>query len=279
LRRQLAGEAPTLVADAEEVLEIDSRIDALKRNLDTLLQRFTEQHPDVVGTRRVIAELEDQKRREAAARESTGGHRRATSSTANRVYQELRVSLATAEATTASLRTRVEEYERRYQQLKDAARMVPEVEAQLAQLNRDYEVNRKQYEALVTRRESAAISGDMESVSASGGFRIVDPPRVPTRPRGPGRLALMLMLLAVALGAGAAVSFAVTRVWPVFFDGQALRAATGLAVLGSVSLKMTDADRKRNRLRLIRFFSALAGLFVAHAAMMVLVLLLVVRAA
>ena len=50
-----------MAAAAEEVSEIDSRIDALKRNLDTLLQRFTEQHPDVVGTRRVIAELEEQK--------------------------------------------------------------------------------------------------------------------------------------------------------------------------------------------------------------------------
>ena len=44
--------------------EIDARIDAQKRNLDSLLQRFTEQHPDVIGARRLIKELEEQKRKE-----------------------------------------------------------------------------------------------------------------------------------------------------------------------------------------------------------------------
>ncbi|MDP3206016.1 MAG: Wzz/FepE/Etk N-terminal domain-containing protein, partial [Hydrogenophaga sp.] len=34
--------------------ELDARIDPLKRNLDGLLQRYTEQHPDVVNTRRLI---------------------------------------------------------------------------------------------------------------------------------------------------------------------------------------------------------------------------------
>lgn len=43
--------------------EIDARIEAQKRNLDALLQRFTEQHPDVSGARRLIKELEEQKRK------------------------------------------------------------------------------------------------------------------------------------------------------------------------------------------------------------------------
>ena len=46
--------------------EIDARLDAQKRNLDSLMQRFTDQHPDVISTRRLIAELQKQKAREVA---------------------------------------------------------------------------------------------------------------------------------------------------------------------------------------------------------------------
>ena len=67
IKRQLVGEEPVLLPDAPgtessvSIPEVDGRIEAQKRNLDALLQRFTEQHPDVVGTRRVIKELEEQK--------------------------------------------------------------------------------------------------------------------------------------------------------------------------------------------------------------------------
>ena len=43
----------------------DSLLHVLKQHLDALLQRFTEAHPDVVNTRRMIRELEDQRRLEA----------------------------------------------------------------------------------------------------------------------------------------------------------------------------------------------------------------------
>ncbi len=74
LRRQIVGDEPVLLpeapgADASISLpEIDGRIDVQKRNLDTLLQKYTEKHPDVIGTRRLIKDLEEQKRQEILAR-------------------------------------------------------------------------------------------------------------------------------------------------------------------------------------------------------------------
>ncbi len=48
--------------------EIDARLAALKAQLDALLRRYTDEHPDVVGTRRIIAQLEEQRRQEMQAR-------------------------------------------------------------------------------------------------------------------------------------------------------------------------------------------------------------------
>ena len=86
--------------------ETDARLSALQRNLDTLLQRFTEQHPDIVTTRRLIRELEEQKRKEVqelrraamaaqSALPSAGG-------AAGTAYQELSRMLAASEVQVAA---------------------------------------------------------------------------------------------------------------------------------------------------------------------------------
>src|SRR5204863_4408972 len=44
--------------------EIDARIEVQKKNLDNLLQRFTEQHPEVISTKHLLKELEQQRHQE-----------------------------------------------------------------------------------------------------------------------------------------------------------------------------------------------------------------------
>ena len=75
MRKELEGEEPVFLPDAADskspinsVPEIDARIDALRRNLDELLRKYTDQHPDVVGSRRLIAELEKERDAQSEAR-------------------------------------------------------------------------------------------------------------------------------------------------------------------------------------------------------------------
>lgn len=268
LARQISGESAVIVESrdsnvAPTMSELDARIDAVQRNLDSLLQRFTEDHPDVVGAKRVLAGLEEQRRKERSGTERGGGTARITSSSANPVYREIKVALAKSDASVASLRARVSEYEARYRQYKDAARMVPQIEAELAQLNRDYEINKKTYEALVARRESLGIGGEMQDAGASQ-VRIVDFPRIPPRPFAPNRPLMFLAGLILAIGAGVAAGFLVSRVRPRFFDTAALREVTGLPVLGAVSMRSDSSYRWRSRRRVIGFLSALAALVVGY---------------
>jgi len=261
-KRQVAGEEPVLLPEAGEpvnvttVPEVDGRIEALKRNLDTVRQRFTDEHPDVVGAKRIIEGLEDQRRAELAARKKPVSVRPVASIHSNPVYQQLKVSLGEAEATVASLTTRVAEYESRYARLKQSARMVPEVESEYAQLNRDYEIHKRNYEGLVSRRESAEISGEMEASTGVADFRLIDPPRVSPQPVAPNRVLLFPMALLAALAAGVLTSFLISRFWPTFFDLRSLRTVTGLPVLGSVSLILSEPQRRRERRGLIGFVTA-----------------------
>jgi polysaccharide chain length determinant protein (PEP-CTERM system associated) len=248
----------------------------LKRNLDSLMQRYTDRHPDVIGTRRMIEELEAQKRLEFATRKQGGP---AMVGSANPVYQQLKVALAENEASVASLQTRVAEYQSRYNQLRDAMKMIPQIEAELVQLNRDYDIHKKNYESLVARRESAAISGEMDASTASVDFRLIDPPRAGSRPIDPTRLMLRPMTMLLALGAGFFSPFLASQIRPVFFDARALREMSGLPLLGVVSSKLSEAGIVREK-RLFRLFVAgVVAHFAAYGSGMALLVYLSSRAA
>ena len=272
LKRELMGEDATLDANIHSnvsqiaVPEIDGRIDVLRRNIDGLLQKYTEQHPDVVGARKVIAQLEEQKKQIILSRKKETGS--AIQVGANPVYQQLKVSLSEAEASVASLRARVSEYESRVNQMKGMATLQPEVEAEFAQLNRDYDVNRQNYQMLVSRRESASMSEQMEASSAMADFRLIDPPRVSPKPVAPNRLLLLPLVLVGALGAGAGIAFATSQLRPTFTDAHSLRNFSGLPVLGTVSLLKSDEQLAKERRLLILFFAAIGGLVVAYGASM-----------
>jgi len=282
LKRELAGEEPVFLPEGQAgagqsqvgiVPELDARIDAMKKGLDELLRRYTDQHPDVVGTRRVIAELEEQRKNEIEALKKAAPAKSALGSVdRNPVYQQLKVAHAEAEANVAALRARVGAYEAEYQRLRSSQQMLPQVEAEFAQLNRDYDVQKRNYEALVSRRESATMSSEMEAAGTAD-FRIIDPPRVSPKPVAPNRLLLLPLVLLVALGAGIAASVAWSQIRPTFHDGRALRALAGRPVLGSVSL-LPDKTLMAKRRRLnFAFFGSLAGLFACYGVGIALLLL------
>lgn len=286
LKRQIVGEEPTLLPDTPEsiagvsVPEIDGRIDALKRNLDGLLQRFTDQHPDVVGTRRMIKELEEQKRSEISARKNAAASAGPASMVnTNPVYQQLRISLGENEATVASLRVRVAEYQSRYNQLRDSVKMIPQIEAEYTQLNRDYDINKKNYESLVVRRESATMSGEMDASSAGVDFRLIDPPRVSPQPVSPNRLLLLPLTLVLSVLAGFFVPFAASQIRPVFFDARALREATGLPLLGTISKTVEEETKLKEKKDFKQFIAASASLLGAYATGIALLFIFTARTA
>ena len=240
--------------------EIDSRIDAQKRNLDGLLQRFTEFHPDVIGARKLIKDLEEQRKKEVLELRKTAMNSPISSNNSSLAFQEMSKLLASSEIQVAALKARVAEYVSRYDKARDFLKFAPQTEAEYAQLNRDYAINKKNYEDLVSRRESASLSGDLESAAGVADFRLIDPPRVSPKPVAPNRLLLLLLAMVIALGAGGFSAFAASQLRPVFHDARTLRNVIDLPLLGVVTLVLTDAAKRKERLDLRKFFIVLAAL-------------------
>ncbi len=260
--------------------EIDGRIDAQKRNLDSLLQRFTDQHPDVVGARRLIKELEEVKRKEVQELRKVAMATQSPSvvSTNSLAYQELNRLVATSEVQVAGLRARVGEYEARVNRARQLMKTAPQIEAEFAQLNRDYDNNKKNYNDLVARRESAAMSGELESAAGVADFRVIDPPRASQRPVAPNRMLLLPLALLAGIGAGLVTSFIASQLRTVFYDARSLSETVGLPLLGVVTLVMGDAAVVKEKADFRRFLGASGGLVVAFGFAMVALAMMTGRA-
>src|SRR5205823_12512191 len=131
------------------------------------------------------------------------------------------------------------EQEQRLGQLRAVARSVPEREAQLTQLNRDYAMQKQNYDTLVTRRQSALMSGEVQAATGVADFRIIDPPQVSPNPVAPNRKMMIFVALLASLLAGFAASYFFSLLHPSFHDGRGLKKFTHRPVLGTVSLVYT----------------------------------------
>jgi polysaccharide chain length determinant protein (PEP-CTERM system associated) len=261
LRRQLGEESATVgsteVAGSEgptsvnrAPTETDQRLETARVRLDDLKSRFTDEHPDVIGAKRSIAALEEQRNTErkledakpAAVRTRSGPR---TSTSPNPVFQQIKLSLAETEAQVAALRARVADYEKRLTAVRETAETIPKVEAEYLQLTRDYDNIKKTYDNLAQRRDVAVLSGAVGASSGVAEYRVVDPPRVSSMPVSPNLAVLLTLSLLASLAAGLGTSFLKDQTRPTFHDVRSLRQTTGLPLLGTVSYILDSRQRSK----------------------------------
>ena len=272
LRRQLRGEEPTfgMVAPPQAQVvnsALDSRIQGLQTRLDDLLLKFTDKHPDVASLQRTISDLEAQKAKELAQIQQSmpqGSNNLDT----NPVYQQLRISLGETEATVAGLEVRVKQFQSEVEGLKKSVDTIPKVEADLKRLNRDYAVNKKNYDTLVERRETAKMSEDAGKVGDNVKFRVVDPPFVPSDPVSPNRPLLTSVVLAGGWLAGIAFAFFMSQLKPTYDGSRAVSRELDLPVLGSVSRVWNGKERLKRRMEVLAFGVGGLALFSVYGAYM-----------
>ena len=246
LRRQVEGEDPVFLSntiDQQIQSPLDARINALKARMDELLTRYTEKYPEVVQIKKLIADLKEEKQQEID-KALEGESAEYVGLQESPVYQQMRTMLAEAEARVAETTVRVDEYKNRVQELEDMVEKIPLIEAELKQLNRDYEVVQQQHSELLSRRESALISQGVEQKSKDLVFRVIDPPFVPQEPNEPNKLLLNSAVLLAGLGVGGGLALLWSLLYPVVLDRYALARVSGLPVLGTVSLISTVEERR-----------------------------------
>lgn len=290
LSQQIEGELPTFgygsrssAADPKRTnisLPVDARIQGMQERLDQLLLQFTDKHPDVIAVRQTLADLKKQRDAEVAeitksmaattpAADGDGSGTTVPADVSNPLYQQIKLTLSQEEANIAAVKVRVQEYESRLAEMQKLVNSVPEIEAQLKALNRDYEVTRQNYDQLLARRESARLSQQAGQTNEDIRFKVIDPPRVPNTPTGPNRLALMTTVFVAGLVAGLVLAFLMAQLRPTFDNRRILTEITNLPVLGSVSMIVSPQVLRRQKIGLISYAGMGAMLVIVYAGLAV----------
>ncbi len=264
LRQQATSESPMVLEDGitrePPPNSIDARIRDQRAELDRLLLRYTDSHPAVIALRESVTRLETQRADQLKALGIADGDQQLSALGSNPVYQAVQIALNEVDVEIATLEADARDRQARLAELQALINEVPAVEAELARLNRDYNVIKDQHQALLQSRERQQLS-EQASASDQVDFRVLNPPAADLDPVAPKRLLLLAGVLVAALAAGGGLSYMLSQLRPVFSSARALREISGFPVIGSVSRALLDPRLVARRRHAAALFSlAIAGL-------------------
>jgi polysaccharide chain length determinant protein (PEP-CTERM system associated) len=247
-----------------------SRIQEAQAKLDELLLKYTDKHPDVIAARATLAELkrrradelESLKRGDATAIASSGAGN-------NPVYQTIQTELNKEDVDIAALRRELVQHQNTVAELRERLNSAPQVEAEFQQLNRDYDVNKAQYTALLESYQKARL-GQRADNAGSVRFEVVLPPTAPVAPISPKRAALLAAIWLASMAFAGAVAYGMSVFRPIVSSVRTVNEITQFPVLGVVGVGFPSRRKLEFRRDIKRFSAASAGLTICFVIALVL---------
>lgn len=257
----MAGTTPSAGGSATGApVDTGTQIAQTQQRLDELLLKYTDQYPDVVQLRQTLKELQERQKAELeAAKHGDLSAATQLGLSANPVYQKLQEQYNQEEVDIASMQQDISDRQKEIADLKSRASTAPQVEAEYAQLTRDTEVTRTEYNELLARLNQARL-GQQADATGIVKFEVIDPPTAKYEPVAPNRPLLIGSALGLALAFGIGAAYLLHLLRPVFVSTRQLAGVTGLPVLGAVSMAWLEHFQALQRRRSVFYIGATVAL-------------------
>lgn len=201
---QLANKAegdPASVFSATAVPPSKQLQDHLK-NLQTV---YTNDHPDVIRTRKLLLlarqmEAEEEKndsalpQEDAAAREALQTKQKSRSLLVTQSLEREHERVEQLKSQLAIASKQITDYDRERQEIlheiasvQGRVDQLPLREQEMASVTRDYQISKANYQSLLDKKLAAGMASDMEHRQKSERFTMIEPARVPEKPTEPDR--------------------------------------------------------------------------------------------
>ena len=220
-----------------------------------LLARYTAKYPDVVKIDEQIKETQallaaaskapassPDDTTQAAADPAKSTERDAAMAQLKSQLKANAIEIQNDLADQKAIQSRIEEYQSRIN-------LTPVREQQLTDLERGYELSKKNYDDLMTKKTESELATSLIKRQQGERFRIIDQPSFPSKPSTPARIKTSLGGLLAGLGFGLGLAFFVeARDHSLRTEQDLRRAFTFPVVLGIPRLLTQAEERRRARL-------------------------------
>jgi len=255
------GARPAQPGSASEAAERDKVIARLDTQLVTLRERYSSDHPDVIG---VVKRIEALRAARGSVEET---EKSAAFDGGNPAYLAVQTQLKVLDSEMASARVRRKEIDARLAQYESRLVQTPQVEQEYLDLTRERENTLARYREMKQKQMEAEVAQELEKERKGERFSLIDPPQLPEKPRSPNRPVILIVGVVAALVGGVGVGG--LREWldrSIKGPKQLIRtlAAPILTVVPHIE---TDEERaQRRRRRLVFGLAGTAGLILCLVA-------------
>jgi polysaccharide chain length determinant protein (PEP-CTERM system associated) len=215
------------------------QLSQLKGHLEELQARYTASHPDIVITKKKIADLEKKLAESSGGDKATENSQKGKSGDPvqdqyNLFQSEQKTQLAVVDRETNRLKKEDERTRAMISQYQARIEGTPIRELSLSAKLRDFNSLNETYQSLLKKSADAQQAENLEQRQKGEQFRVVDPARVPEKPYKPDVNIVLLIGLVLGLGSGLGITFIREQLDRSFRDAEDLEVTLGLRVMANI---------------------------------------------
>ncbi len=219
-------------------------VDARRAELVAAEEKYTPNHPDVIRLRAEVQALE--------AKGNTLAAEEAKTAASSERPDQIKSQLLAIDQEIKERTRRQSDMEARIRGLQGRIDVLPNVEQQFSEINRDYLVSKANYEVLLSKKNSSGMAAEMERNAKGEQFRILDPANYPEKPFKPNLLQLNMMGLVGGIVVGCGLGLLFEFKDPSLHSDKDLAFLVPMRVLGTLPVIMTPttfaAEKKKKKM-------------------------------
>jgi polysaccharide chain length determinant protein (PEP-CTERM system associated) len=181
------------------------RLEIKKKELETLLQSYSNKYPDVVRLRKEIQALEAEKKEQPSSNPANPS--KVATSSVNPLKQVLQTQIGDIDAEIQALRSQQERLRSQMAVINTRVDNTSINAIELSKVTRGYEITLRKYQDLLAKSLESELSENMEKKQKGEQFQILDPANYPLRPVRPNRPMIVLFGLIAGLAGGVGLAF------------------------------------------------------------------------